>query len=88
MVTRFDGVAEWTDAQSLEVLLPPKIASILEISESVTFTTSAETSRSNYFVTYNSDILERFEGLLNSSGYVASYGIKYDGYLNKVGLKN
>ena len=35
MVTQFDGVAEWTDAQSLEVLLPPKIASILEISELV-----------------------------------------------------
>lgn len=87
MVTQFDGVAEWTDAQSLEVLLPPKIASILEISELVTFTTSAETSRSNYFVTYNSDILERFEGLLNSSGYVASYGIKYDGYLKQSGFE-
>jgi hypothetical protein len=86
MVTQQGGVAEWTNAQSLEVLLPKKIASALKVGELVTFTTSAENS-SSYFVTYNSDILERFEGLLSNSGYVASYGIKYDGYLKQSGFE-
>ena len=87
MVTVQGGVAEWTDARSLEVLLPKKIASALEVGELVTFTTSADTGSSSYFVTYNSDILRRFEGLLFNSGYVASYGIKYDGYLKQSGFE-
>ncbi|MGK7916372.1 MAG: hypothetical protein AB4038_12660 [Prochloraceae cyanobacterium] len=87
MVARLDGVAEWTNSTSLEVLLPKKIASALKVGELVTFTTSADTNGSSYFVTYNSDILERFEGLLSNSGYVASYGIKYDGYLKKSGFE-
>ncbi|MBE9044535.1 hypothetical protein IQ255_08970 [Pleurocapsales cyanobacterium LEGE 10410] len=82
------GVAEWASDRSLEVLLPKKIASTLKIGELVTFTTSADTKgSSSYFVTYNSDILERFEGLLSESGYVASYGIKYDGYLKTSGFE-
>jgi ribosomal protein L36 len=88
MVALQDGVAEWTNPQSLEVLLPKKIASALEIGELVTFSTSADTnSNSSYFVTYNSDILSRFEGLLDNRGYVASYGIKYDGYLKNNGFE-
>ena len=88
MVAQQGGVAEWTDAQSLEVLLPQKIARTLKVGELVTFTTSADTNgSSSYFVTYNSDILERFEELLDNSGYVASYGIKYDGYLKQSGFE-
>lgn len=87
MVAQQGGVAEWTSAQSLEVLLPKKIASALKVGELVTFTTSADTNSSTYFVTYNSDILSRFEGLLDNSGYVASYGIKYDGYLKQSGFE-
>ena len=87
MVALTDGVAEWTNTGGLEVLLPPKIAEALEVGELVTFTTSADNNSSSYFVTYNSDILERFEGLLDNSGYVASYGIKYDGYLKQSGFE-
>ncbi|MGK7914552.1 MAG: hypothetical protein AB4038_03275, partial [Prochloraceae cyanobacterium] len=87
MVTLIDGVAEWTDATSLEVLLPKKIASALKVGELVTFTTSADTNSSSYFVTYNSDILERFEELLDNSGYVASFAVKYDGYLKQSGFE-
>ena len=87
MVTLIDGVAEWTNSTNLEVLLPKKIASALKVGDLVTFTTSADTNSSSYFVTYNSDILERFEELLDNSGYVASYGIKYDGYLKKSGFE-
>jgi hypothetical protein len=88
MVALQNGVAEWTNPQSLEVLLPKKIASALEVGELVTFCTSADTnSNSSYFVTYNSDILSRFEGLLDNRGYIASYGIKYDGYLKNNGFE-
>jgi len=88
MVTQQGGVAEWTSDQSLEVLLPKKIASALKVGELVSFTTSADTNGStSYFVTYNSDILSRFEGLLDNTGYVASYGVKYDGYLKKSGFE-
>ncbi|MGB5632015.1 MAG: hypothetical protein WBM86_04435, partial [Waterburya sp.] len=88
MVAQQGGVAEWTSDQSLEVLLPKKIARALKVGELVTFTTSADTNgSSSYFVTYNSDILSRFEGLLDNSGYVASYGIKYDGYLKQSGFE-
>lgn len=87
MVTLQDGVAEWTNSTSLEVLLPKKIASALKVGELVTFTTSADTNGSSYFVTYNSDILERFEGLLDNSGYVASFAVKYDGYLKQSGFE-
>ncbi len=87
MVAQQGGVAEWSSDQSLSVLLPKKIASALKVGELVTFTTSADTNSSSYFVTYNSDILSRFEGLLDNSGYVASYGIKYDGYLKTSGFE-
>ena len=81
------GVAEWRDNQSLEVLLPPKIASALKVEELVTFTTSVDANESSYFVTYNSDVLSRLEGLLDNNGYTASYRIKYDGYLKKNGFE-
>ena len=88
MVAVQGGVAEWSDAGGLSVLLPPKIARALKVGELVTFTTSADTNgSSSYFVTYNSDILSRFEELLSNSGYVASYGIKYDGYLKQSGFE-
>ena len=88
IVTVQGGVAEWSDTGELEVLLPPKVASALKVGELVTFTTSADTNdSSSYFVTYNSDILSQFEGLLNNSSYVASYRIKYDGYLKTSGFE-
>jgi hypothetical protein len=86
VVTLTDGVAEWTSSQSLEVVLPQNIAKILKVGELVTFTTSADSNESSYFVTYNSEILEKFEGLLSNRGYVASYGVKYDGYLKQSGF--
>lgn len=87
VVTLTDGVAEWTSPQCLEVVLPQNIAKILKVGELVTFTTSADSNGSSYFVTYNSDILEQFEGLLSNRGYVASYGVKYDGYLKQSGFE-
>jgi hypothetical protein len=80
-----EGLAEFSSDNTLEVVLPPEVADTLEVREDVIFTTSAE-ERSGYFVTYNSDILEKFEKLLGNSGYVATLGIKYEGHLKPSGF--
>ncbi|MEC4805703.1 MAG: hypothetical protein SAJ12_06790 [Jaaginema sp. PMC 1079.18] len=88
IATLQEGVAEWTSPQSLSVVLPQKVASLLQVEELVTFTTSAEVKGgSSYFVTYNSEILDQFEELLSETGYVASLALKYDGYLKKSGFE-
>lgn len=80
-----EGLAEFSSANTLEVVLPPEVADTLEVKEDVIFTTSAE-ERSGYFVTYNSEIFEKFEALLGESGYVAALGIKYEGHLKPSGF--
>lgn len=80
-----EGLAEFTTPNTLEVVLPPEVADTLQVEEDVTFTTSAE-ERSHYFVTYNSEIFEKFEALLEESGYVAAFGIKYQGHLKPSGF--
>jgi len=80
-----DGVAESSHPNTLNVLLPDNIAKRLDTPEDVTFTTTAE-FRDGFFVTYNSEILKKFETLLAKKGAVASYGVKYDGYLKTSGF--
>jgi hypothetical protein len=80
-----DGVAESTHPNTLNVLLPENIAEKLDTPEDITFTTTAE-NRDGYFVTYNSEILKKFETLLAKKGAVATYGVKYDGYLKTTGF--
>ncbi|MEN8218360.1 MAG: hypothetical protein ABFS56_18720 [Pseudomonadota bacterium] len=80
-----DGVAESTHPNTLNVLLPDNIAERLDTPEDITFTTTAEI-RDGYFVTYNSEILKKFETLLAKKGAVASYEVKYDGYLKTTGF--
>ena len=88
MVAIQGGVSEWTDTGNLEVLLPKKVASALKIAELVTFTTKRDANSSNnYFVTYNCDILSQLEELLDPSGCIASFKIKYDGYLKQNGFE-
>ncbi|MGK7877599.1 MAG: hypothetical protein AB4426_31155 [Xenococcaceae cyanobacterium] len=86
VVSLKEGVAEYGSDHTLDVLLPRDIAKALKLSEEVTFTTSAD-STSSYFVTYNSEIFNRFEALLGERGYVASFGVKYDGYLKNTGFE-
>jgi hypothetical protein len=38
-------------------------------------------------VTYSSDILKQFEALLQEKGYVATLGVKYEGYLKTTGFE-
>ncbi|MDJ0706566.1 MAG: hypothetical protein QNJ46_25125 [Leptolyngbyaceae cyanobacterium MO_188.B28] len=85
VVSLQDGVAEYTGPNVLETLLPKEVAKALSVKEEVAFTTSAE-DRNSYFVTYNSEILAKFESLLNQQGYVATFGIHYGDYLKTTGF--
>ena len=85
LVSLHDGVAETVDAHTLDVLLAENIAEALDISESTTFSTRADVPNS-FFVTYHSELLKKFEGLLQERGYVAAIGVKFDGYLKKTGF--
>ncbi|HDN25710.1 MAG TPA: hypothetical protein ENG03_01175 [Thioploca sp.] len=81
-----DGITESSYPNTLNVLLPEDIAESLGVAEDITFTTTAEV-RDGYFVTYNSEILKNFESLLGQTGYVATFGIKYEGYLKTTGFE-
>ncbi|RKZ48151.1 MAG: hypothetical protein DRR16_14810 [Candidatus Parabeggiatoa sp. nov. 3] len=81
-----DGIAESSQPNTLNVLLPETVAKWLELDEEVTFTTTADV-RDGYFVTYSSDILKQFEALLQEKGYVATLGVKYEGYLKTTGFE-
>jgi hypothetical protein len=81
-----DGIADYSRPNTLNVLLPEDIAKLLDIPDDVTFTTTAEV-RDGYFVTYNSEILKKFETLLQEKSYVATFGVKYDGYLKTTGFE-
>ncbi len=86
IVSLHDGVAEYTSDKQLEVLLPRQVAKALAVAEEVSFATSTEIADS-YFVSYNSEIFEKLEALLQNDGYVASFGVRYDGYLKTSGFE-
>lgn len=86
IVTLHEGVAEYTSEKQLEVLLPGKVAKALDMAEEVSFATSTEISDS-YFVSYNSEVFDKLEGLLQDDGYVASFAVHYDGYLKTSGFE-
>ncbi|WP_017715811.1 hypothetical protein [Kamptonema formosum] len=85
IVSLHDGLAEYSRPNTLSVLLSEEVAKTLEVEEEVTFTTSADV-RDGYFVTYNSEIFNRFELLLGEKGYVATFAVQYQGYLKTTGF--
>ena len=86
VVSLKEGIAETDGTNNLEVLLPKEVAKALEVSELVTFTTSAE-ANGCYFVSYNASIFERLSALLEEDGYLASFGVSYEGYLKNSGFE-
>ena len=85
VVSLQEGVAEYTRPNVLATLLPKEGAKALSVTEEVAFTTNAE-DRNSYFVTYNSEILAKFESLLEQQGYVATFGVHYGDYLKTTGF--
>lgn len=80
-----EGMAEISAGETLEAVLPPKIAKLLEVSDSVTFSTAAA-ERKCQFISYNSEIFQRCETLLGEEGSLASFAVQYQGYLKQSGF--
>jgi hypothetical protein len=86
IVYTYDGVAELIDEKTLNVLLPQQIAQALKLEEETTFSTVIDTPNSQ-FVSYNSELLNRFSEIMASLGSVTALGVKYDGYLKTTGFE-
>jgi hypothetical protein len=86
IVSLHEGVAESVNPHTLSVLLTEDVAKTLALSEEVTFTTRADVPNS-HFVSYNSDILKKFESLLDRKGCVSALGVRFDGYLKTTGFE-
>lgn len=80
-----EGIAEFTDGETLEAVLPKQVAKALKVDEYVTFSTKA--SPKCTFVGYNSDIFQRCETLLGEEGSLISFGVEYQGYLKQSGFE-
>jgi hypothetical protein len=80
-----EGIAEINEDQTLEAFLPRQVAKILQVPESVTFSTTSLPRCT--FVSYNSDLFQRCETLLGEEGSVVSLAVEYQGYLKKSGFE-
>jgi hypothetical protein len=80
-----EGMAEISAGETLEAVLPPKIAKLLDVPDSVTFSTAAA-ERKCQLIGYNSEIFQRCETLLGEEGSLASFAVQYQGYLKQSGF--
>ncbi len=86
IISTYDGIAELVDEKTLNVLLPENIATALKIKEETTFSTAIDTPNSE-FVSYNSDLLNKFSEILADLGSVTALGVKYNGFLKNTGFE-
>jgi hypothetical protein len=86
LISLHEGIAESTGSQALNVLLTENIAQSLNLPEEVTLTTRADIPNS-FFVTYHSELLNKFSELLADRGLVTALGVKFDGYLKTTGFE-
>ena len=86
LVSLHDGIAESSGEQILNVLLTESIAKALEVESETTFSTRSDIPNS-FFVTYHSELLNKFSELLADRGLVTALGVKLDGYLKNTGFE-
>ena len=86
LVSLHEGIAESAGEQALNVLLTENIAKSLNLPEEVTLTTRAALPNS-FFVSYHSELLQKFSELLADRGLVTALGVKFDGYLKTTGFE-
>jgi hypothetical protein len=86
VISTYDGIAELIDEKTINVLLPEELAKSLKIEEETTFSTAINTPNSQ-FVSYHSELLNRFAEILTKVGNVTALGVKYDGYLKTSGFE-
>lgn len=86
LVSLHEGIAESAGEQALNVLLTENIALALNLPEDVTLTTRSDIPNS-FFVSYHSELLNKFAELLADRGLVTALGVKFDGYLKTTGFE-
>ena len=86
LVTLEGGIAELEEQQTLNVLLTENIAKALELPEEISLSTQIDNSKS-LFVTYHSDLLQKFSDLLGTKGLVASLGVQFTGHFKTSGFE-
>ena len=86
LISLHEGIVESAGEQALNVLLTENIALALNLTEEVTLTTRADIPNS-FFVTYHSELLNKFSELLADRGLVTALGVKFDGYLKTTGFE-
>ena len=86
LVSLHEGIAESAGEQALNVLLTANIAKALNLPEDVTLTTRSDIPNS-FFVSYHSELLNKFAELLADRGLVTALGVKFDGYLKTTGFE-
>ncbi len=86
LISLHEGIAESSGEQALNVLLTENIAKALNLPSEVTLTTRADIPNS-FFVTYHSELLNKFSELLADRGLVTALGVKFDGYLKTTGFE-
>lgn len=86
LVSLHDGVAEPDGEQVLNVLLTENIAQALNLPSDASLTTRADIPNS-FFVTYHSELLNKFSSLLADRGLVTALEVKFDGYLKTTGFE-
>ena len=86
LISLHEGIAESSGEQALNVLLTENIAKALNLPSEVTLTTRADIPNS-FFVTYHSELLNKFSELLADRGLVTALEVKFDGYLKTTGFE-
>lgn len=86
LVSLHDGVAQADEEQALNLLLTENIAQALNLPDEVTLTTRADRPNS-FFVTYHSELLNKFSDLMADRGLVTALGVKFNGYLKTTGFE-
>ena len=79
------GLAELEEEQTLNILLTKNIAKALELPEEVSLSTQIDNPNS-LFVTYHSELLQKFSELLGTRGLVASLGVQFTGHFKNSGF--
>jgi len=80
------GIAEPAEQQTLNILLTENIAKALELPEEISLSTQIDNPKS-LFVTYHSDLLQKFSNLLGEKGLVASLGVQFTGHFKTSGFE-
>lgn len=86
VVSVCNGISELVNEKTLQVVLPENVASTLGVQEETIFSTVIDTPNSQ-FVSYHSELLNKFLEILANVGTVAALGVKYESYLKTSGFE-